>query len=497
MNTIKTYFMKIKTFFSIKLGLIICLFLLTNKAFSQKIQVTNIKPRLDVNGNIVDAHDGRLIQFGDTFYWYGTSYGNTNGFTSENHYVCYSSKDLKTWKKEGKLLPNQPEGVYYRPHVVFNKKTKLYVLWYNWYPKLWNGQFGVATSKLPQGPFKIVNSNVKMYRSEVGLGDFGLFVDDDNTCYLSYNTIQNHQVSVEKLNENYTASTMENGGIIAEHMEAGTQFKNDGKYYLLTDYTCCFCNYGSGARVYVSDNPLKNYVLTGNINRYPGKPTSVLSDGISRGTVYETLTKKDSVFNAIDVQFSTTEVVDKITVYAFTGNRPENCGDVSNPRVHPVINIPSFKVLVWNFNRWEEIEISKKTHSKSALQEKISYHFNAIKTQKVKIVPLEENFEADKIFINEITFFNKNKVTAEKATFYVTGNGIPQKPIIPAQQSYVTKITSTEGVKFFWIGDLWGSASDNKKGHDYQYWSKPLEFNEDGTIKPMVWTDNWSANLKK
>ena len=102
-----------------------------NIVASQTITVNNVKPRLDTDGHIVDAHDGRLIQFNDTFYWYGTRYGNTNGFTTENHYVCYSSKDLKVWKKEGRLLPNQPEGVYYRPHVVYNKKTKRYVLWCN------------------------------------------------------------------------------------------------------------------------------------------------------------------------------------------------------------------------------------------------------------------------------------------------------------------------------------------------------------------------------
>tara|TARA_R110002049_G_scaffold33017_2_gene109004 strand:- start:231 stop:1709 length:1479 start_codon:yes stop_codon:yes gene_type:complete len=464
---------------------------LVNIAISQNITVNNIEPRLDTHGHIVDAHDGRLIQFNDTFYWYGTSYGNTNGFTTKNHYVCYSSKDLKVWKKEGSLLPNQPEGVYYRPHVVYNKKTKRYVLWYNWYPKLWNGQFGVATSKNPEGPFKIVNSNVKMFRSDVGLGDFGLFVDDDNTCYLSYNTIQNHQVSVEKLDENYTASTMENGGIIAEHMEAGTQFKKNGTYYLMTDYTCCFCNYGSGARVYISDNPLNGYQLTGNINRYPGKPSLVINDGITRGTLYETIEKKDSIFNAVEVQFSGKRTVDKINIALFTGNRPENCGDVSNPRVHPEIETPKFKLFTWNFSKWDEINTQNITVSKSALQEQVSMDFDATNTYRIKIVPVAEPYPFDKLYVNEVALFSEEKLASERASFFITGKSIPQKPIIPAQQSYVTKLQTANGEKYFWIGDLWGSASDNVKGHDYQYWSKPLEFNDDGTIIPMTWEDTW------
>jgi hypothetical protein len=61
-----------------------------------------------------------VIQFGNKFYWYGTQYGKTNGFTNANKYVSYSSKNLTNWTFEGELIQNRPDGVYYRPHVVFN-----------------------------------------------------------------------------------------------------------------------------------------------------------------------------------------------------------------------------------------------------------------------------------------------------------------------------------------------------------------------------------------
>jgi hypothetical protein len=35
---------------------------------------------------------------------------------------------------------------------------------------------------------------------------------------------------------------------------------------------------------------------------------------------------------------------------------------------------------------------------------------------------------------------------------------------------------------------MWGSASDNVKGHDYPYWSAPLRFTEAGRIMPLEWT---------
>ncbi|RMF01355.1 MAG: hypothetical protein D6772_04945 [Bacteroidetes bacterium] len=131
-------------FVALQLGLLSCV-----TACAQLVQVANTRPRLDDQGQIVDAHDGRISKFGDTFYWYGTAYGETNSFTPANHYRCYSSKDMQVWYYEGCLLPEQPEGVYYRPHVIYNAQTRKYVLWYNWYPKLWNGQFGVAINDSP------------------------------------------------------------------------------------------------------------------------------------------------------------------------------------------------------------------------------------------------------------------------------------------------------------------------------------------------------------
>ncbi|GAA4271153.1 family 43 glycosylhydrolase [Aquimarina gracilis] len=473
--------------------LLICL-VLPLSSFAQTINIDNTKPRLDTNGQIVDAHDGRVIQFGDTFYWYGTSYGSTNGFTTQNHYRCYSSKDMTKWKYEGKLLDIQPEGVYYRPHVIYNEKTKKYVLWYNWYPKLWDGQFGVATSDTPQGPFKIENDNVKMYRSDVGLGDFGLFVDKDGSGYISYNTIQNHQVSVEKLSDDYLSSTLENGGIIDQHMEAGTQFKKAGKYYLLTDYTCCFCNYGSGARVYISDHPLKGYTLINNINRYPGKHSLKINDGIKRGTSYETLSKNKNGYDAVEILFDEKVTINKLALHIFTGNRLENCGDVNNPKVHPDIVSPKFEIFEWNNNTWKSIKIKNQIIEKSALKEEIVLNFSSSISDRFKIVPIESDTN---IYISEVETFNEETPTNSKGSFFITGPNIPQKPIIPAQQSYVMKLNTIEGEKYIWIGDLWGSASDNIKGHDYQYWSAPLEFEQDGTIKTMKWKDQWSVELKK
>ena len=169
-------------------------------------RVSNVTPRRDLEGNILDAHDGCLQKFGNRYYLYGTAYGKTDGFGTANRYRCYSSPDLMTWKLEGDLLKDPPAGVYYRPYVVYNAKTRKYVCWYNWYPTLWNGQFGVAVSDTPQGPFAIHDANVAVLQKSPG--DLGLFVDADGTGYVIYTSIaKDHAISIEELTGDYLAST--------------------------------------------------------------------------------------------------------------------------------------------------------------------------------------------------------------------------------------------------------------------------------------------------
>ena len=118
----------------------------------QTVTINNIEPRRDVAGNIIDAHDGCLQFFAGRFYLYGTAYGTNDSSLALNcPFRVYSSPDLDRWTYEGELLKEQPTGVYTRPSVVFNPRTRKYVLWYNWFPKLWNGRAAAATSDSPVG----------------------------------------------------------------------------------------------------------------------------------------------------------------------------------------------------------------------------------------------------------------------------------------------------------------------------------------------------------
>src|SRR6185436_13846424 len=92
------------------------------------IQISNIEPRRDTGGRIVDAHDGCLGRFEGRYFLYGTAYGDTTGFSDANEYRCYSSADLISWTAHGPLLPGRPAGVYYRPRVAYCARSRLYLL---------------------------------------------------------------------------------------------------------------------------------------------------------------------------------------------------------------------------------------------------------------------------------------------------------------------------------------------------------------------------------
>jgi hypothetical protein len=240
-----------------------------------EVTISNLQPRRDVEGRIVDAHDGCLHKFGDRYYLYGTAYGKTDGFAKTNRYRCYSSPDLVTWKLEGNLLPRQSEGIYYRPYVIYHAPTRKYVLWYNWYKKTWDGQYGVATSDRPQGPFTVQGEDVSVSRPHPG--DFSLLVDDDGAAYLIYSSIaQEHAISIERLADDYLTSTKANSGVLATDCEAPALIKRRGTYYALFDYCCCACPQGSGVRVYTASKPLGPYTLQkGNVNRDANRKTIV------------------------------------------------------------------------------------------------------------------------------------------------------------------------------------------------------------------------------
>ena len=479
---------------------LLCLSVLAKAAplAAQALTISNDEARTDVHGDTIDVHDGRVIKFGDTYYWYGTAYENTTGFTRANEYRVYSSPDLQRWTPHGAILPDAASGVYYRPHVVYNARRGEYVLWYNWYPRLWEGRFGVAVSDSPLGPFAIVDDDVQVAHSELGVGDFNVFVDEDATAYLMYNTIQGHQLSVERLGPDYRTSTKQNGGFITKGAEAGSVFRRGDTYYLLTDYTCCFCTQGSGARVYTSDDPLSGYALRQNINRYPGTPAPQLTDGDLRPTMAQVIHRsgdrdardRTDSFPAIQLDLPEALAPPSLRIRQFTGNRRGQCGDTTLSYTHVDRLAPELEVSMrvggaWTDYRAVETDVARKTlHNDitAALPTARAYDALRFRVSATYPYPVVQLIEAD---------LPVGGQTLRADAYVLDADPMTTPPIIPAQQTFLMPLEVDGETQYLWMGDLWGSAPDNVKGHDLQYWSSPLEFYENGLIKPLRWEGRW------
>jgi len=191
------------------------------------------------------------------------------GFREDHAVNLYTSPDLVSWTFKGDVYgtdSDRPEGIYFRPKVIYNANTSSYVLWINYlapassplasYP---SAVLVVATSKSALGPFTTVTKAAALEVS--GPGDFTLFVDPrDNSAYVAYDAWgNNHQVSIEKLTDDYLNSLGVNattGTITETGNEAPMLFERNGWYYLIFGPTCCFCNQGSGAIVLWAEHPL-------------------------------------------------------------------------------------------------------------------------------------------------------------------------------------------------------------------------------------------------
>ena len=141
--------------------------------------ISNVAPRRDTRGDIVNAHDGQIIREAGTWYWFAAGYLACKeypglggcagcagkpigpacgcGFEPQTAVNLYTSDDLVTWTPHGDVLEmaSRPSNTsLFSPRVLYNDATKTWVMWYKFVP---NYSYAVATSKSPFGPFKTVS----------------------------------------------------------------------------------------------------------------------------------------------------------------------------------------------------------------------------------------------------------------------------------------------------------------------------------------------------
>lgn len=236
----------------------------------------------DDQGAHINAHGGGILLYNGTYYWFGEhKIAGTAGNVAHVGVGVYSSKDLYNWKNEGIALavsedPNSEiaDGcVIERPKVIYNAKTRKFVMWFHLEFKglgYSSARAGVAVADRPQGPYAYLHSlrhdagawpllssgslgtlrqgkpedftdkdPDKFLRRDIASGqmarDMTLFVDDDGSAYVIASSEENATLHISQLTPDYLETSgryvrvFPGGG-----NEAPTIFKKNGKYWLIT-----------------------------------------------------------------------------------------------------------------------------------------------------------------------------------------------------------------------------------------------------------------------
>ncbi|MEL5893272.1 glycoside hydrolase family 43 protein [Bacteroides sp. GD17] len=242
----------------------------------------------DDNGIHINAHGGGVLLHKKTYYWFGEhKVEGRIGNSAQVGVHCYSSTDLYNWKDAGIVLQVSEDVssdiakgcILERPKVIYNKKTKKFVMWFHLEPKgkgYGGALVGIAQADKVTGPFHFIRStratpkswpvNVlelhkkavleqyKEERSNLGheehpdsvntLGrdfekgqhsrDMTLFVDDDGKAYHICSSESNSVIHIAELTDDYLDYTGKYvRAFVGRKMEAPAIFKRDGLYYFM------------------------------------------------------------------------------------------------------------------------------------------------------------------------------------------------------------------------------------------------------------------------
>ncbi len=214
----------------------------------------NFSDWTDTEGNYISAHAGSMLKVGATYYWYGGDMGiNPGGMFNQrvynpgedpatwkrffDGYSCYSSKDLKNWKYEGKAMEAPEKGfmslyVTSRPHVLYNEKTKKYVMYHYYYPIYPGCLLMVAVSDSPTGPFEHL-SVVEAGSFNGHVGDLNVIKDQQGNGFVYYDDT-GFDICIDSLSDDYLTSLKTGTMLMKRKQEAPAMVYFKGKYVLAT-----------------------------------------------------------------------------------------------------------------------------------------------------------------------------------------------------------------------------------------------------------------------
>ena len=208
--------------------------------------------RNDTNGNPINAHGAGMLFDQGKYFWYGEIKKGKTWLVPNSDWECYrvnvggiscySSQNLIDWTYEGvALAPNTTDStndlhlskVLERPKVIYNEKTKKYVMWFHVDSQDYSySRSGVAISDKPQGPYTYLGS---VRPNNFTSRDMTLFKDDDGKAYHVFASESNATMHISLLSDDYLKpSGVYRRILINKYREAPAMFKHQGKYFLIT-----------------------------------------------------------------------------------------------------------------------------------------------------------------------------------------------------------------------------------------------------------------------
>ncbi len=241
---------------------------------------------LDKNQVHINAHGGGVIKQGKRYYWFGEhKIEGPGGNSAQVGVHCYSSANLCEWKDEGIALKVSEDPasdivkgcVIERPKVVYNKKTKSFVMWFHLELRSQGykaARVGVATSKRITGPYSFTRS----FRPDDSESrDMTVFQDDDGKAYLFHSSEGNATMHISLLSDDYLSTSGKFVRVFeGRYMEAPAVFKLAGKYYLIA--SGCTGWAPNAARSAVADSIFGPWTELGNPWQGPVEQTEISYD---------------------------------------------------------------------------------------------------------------------------------------------------------------------------------------------------------------------------
>lgn len=245
----------------------VCFFFLVKTSLCLSLNKDLIKSGTisnDTDGNRIEAHATEILidPNDNSYWWYGESRKTSN--LSDHGVNCYHSKDLIHWTNVGQVLGQDQvrikdlPGPYVieRLKVVYNWKTKLFVMWFHLDSFNYGYRYvGVATSATPNGTFEYLQG---FQPDGIPSLDMNLYEDKKNgTVYGAYliRSCNNQYVGISQLSDDYLNTT----GItsrIPVPREEHTVFHRNNRYYMMTSHLTGWAP--NAADLFISDGDSLN-----------------------------------------------------------------------------------------------------------------------------------------------------------------------------------------------------------------------------------------------